>query len=362
MRNDRELLLSISHGTFLWAVSPRRVLGVAAKAVIVLALGCLVCLVGCGGSNGSGGNNPPPTPIISVSGRSSVMVGQQAQYTATENGTSITPTWAVNNVTGGNSTVGTISPAGLYTAPQTVPSPAQVTITATSTGATAGAVSVTITPSTTPPPANPMINSFTAAPSTIPSGGSSTLSWTTTNAVSLSIDEGIGNVTPVTQGSVVVTPTQTTNLHMTATGAAGTTPATATATVTVTASGGITITSIVPASAYIETAGTLLGITINGSGFASGDILQDCAGSTPLGNGTLPNQISLVLAFQGNCASPGWLSFQVQSADGSEQSNSMSMAGYGTPATWPTIALSESTISMRTPPYTSTRATSRRVE
>ena len=147
----------------------------------------VLALMGCGGSNGSGGN-PPPTPLISVSGPASVMVGQQAQYTAAENGSPITPTWAVNNVTGGNSTVGTISAAGLFTAPQAVPNPASVTITAMSSGATAGSVSVTINP-----PTNPTIASFAASPGTVQSGDSSTLSWTTANAVSLSINQGVCN-------------------------------------------------------------------------------------------------------------------------------------------------------------------------
>jgi hypothetical protein len=39
-------------------------------------------------------------------------------------------TWQVNQITGGNSTVGTITPAGVYTAPATVPAPATVTISA----------------------------------------------------------------------------------------------------------------------------------------------------------------------------------------------------------------------------------------
>jgi len=40
-----------------------------------------------------------------------------------------TVTWSVNGVAGGNSTVGMISiPAGAYTAPTTVPSPATVTV------------------------------------------------------------------------------------------------------------------------------------------------------------------------------------------------------------------------------------------
>ena len=39
-------------------------------------------------------------------------------------------TWQVNQITGGNSTVGTITPTGVYTAPATVPAPATVTISA----------------------------------------------------------------------------------------------------------------------------------------------------------------------------------------------------------------------------------------
>jgi uncharacterized protein (DUF1800 family) len=69
--------------------------------------------------------------------------GDAQQFTATVTGTSnTTVTWSVNGVVGGNTTVGTINIAGLYTAPTTVPSPNTVTVTATSvasSGATANA-------------------------------------------------------------------------------------------------------------------------------------------------------------------------------------------------------------------------------
>lgn len=51
---------------------------------------------------------------------------------------------------------------------------------------------------------------LTATPSIISSGQSSTLSWTTNNASSFSIDNGIGVVTPTSAGSRSVSPTQTT--------------------------------------------------------------------------------------------------------------------------------------------------------
>ena len=59
-------------------------------------------------------------------------------------------TWQVNQITGGNSTVGTITQAGVYTAPSTVPTPATVVIGAASVAEpqVVGKESVTIT--TTP--------------------------------------------------------------------------------------------------------------------------------------------------------------------------------------------------------------------
>ena len=54
-------------------------------------------------------------------------------------------TWSVNAETGGNVTVGTISNAGLYTAPDTVPAPDTVTITATSQEDASKSGSATVT-------------------------------------------------------------------------------------------------------------------------------------------------------------------------------------------------------------------------
>ncbi len=47
---------------------------------------------------------------------------------------------------------------------------------------------------TQPPPPAPVINSFTAEPSTIEAGQSSTLSWSTTGATDMNIDNGVGAV------------------------------------------------------------------------------------------------------------------------------------------------------------------------
>jgi hypothetical protein len=72
--------------------------------------------------------------------------GATQQFTATVTGPSNTSvTWSAGGVVGGNSTVGTINSTGLYTAPSTVPNPAQVTITATSAADDVTNASATVT-------------------------------------------------------------------------------------------------------------------------------------------------------------------------------------------------------------------------
>ncbi len=89
---------------------------------------------------------------VSVSpGAANVMVGGTRQFTASVAGTTTTTvTWRVNDVAGGNATVGTIDAGGLYAAPSSAPTPATVTIKAVSDadGVTAGAAELTVVPPT----------------------------------------------------------------------------------------------------------------------------------------------------------------------------------------------------------------------
>jgi carbohydrate binding protein with CBM4/9 domain len=75
----------------------------------------------------------------------------------------------------------------------------------------------------------PMIT-FNASPSSITTGQSSTLTWSTANATSVTIDHGMG--TQPTSGSLAVTPSVTTTYTLTATGAGGTAITARTITVT----------------------------------------------------------------------------------------------------------------------------------
>jgi hypothetical protein len=93
------------------------------------------------------------------------------------------------------------------------------------------------TPPTPPAPTAPAITSFTALPTSIQPGQSSTLSWSVSGAASLSIAPGPGTVTGT---SVSVTPSTTTTYTLTATNSVGS--STATARVTVTAAPAVAIT------------------------------------------------------------------------------------------------------------------------
>jgi hypothetical protein len=74
--------------------------------------------------------------------------------------------------------------------------------------------------------------SLSATPSSIVSGSSSILSWTSTGATSISIDNSIGSVTPVPTGSYSVTPSITTNYTASAIGPGGSASSSTTVTVT----------------------------------------------------------------------------------------------------------------------------------
>ena len=70
-------------------------------------------------------------PKISIAPTSAtVAAGQTQTFTATVTESNQTVNWSVNNVAGGNSTFGFISPAGVYTPPQVPPPGGQVNITA----------------------------------------------------------------------------------------------------------------------------------------------------------------------------------------------------------------------------------------
>lgn len=148
--------------------------GVATKlspAVFVLTLICVFSSCGGGGPSAGGNTSPAQPTSVSISpSTTSLEVGSTQQFTATvTNVTNTTVTWSVNGIHGGNTSVGTISKTGLYTAPNLVPSAGSVTIQATSQAdpAKSGTASVSLT--------YPAPSLKTIAPDTVTAGSATTM-------------------------------------------------------------------------------------------------------------------------------------------------------------------------------------------
>jgi hypothetical protein len=172
-------------------------------------------------------------------------VAISANPVSIQSGASSTLSWSSTNALSCtiDQGIGAVSPSGTATVSPTATT--TYTITATGPGGTAFA-SATITV-TTPPPV-PTV-SITANPTSIQSGGSSTLTWSSTNATACAIDQGIGAVNH--SGTATVSPTATTTYTITATGTGGTTFASVTVTV-------------LPASEFLVTVATSQGTRLTG--------------------------------------------------------------------------------------------------
>jgi hypothetical protein len=111
-------------------------------ARIFLGLGLGVSLLGAA----CGGSQTYPIVLTISPTTAYVPVGYDLQFSVTVAGTAnAAVVWSVGGTVGGNSTVGFITTAGLYTAPLSVPSPNQVTVTVTSQEDGTKFVSATVT-------------------------------------------------------------------------------------------------------------------------------------------------------------------------------------------------------------------------
>ena len=118
------------------------------RRLVAFSLALLsVLLTGCASSST---NNTPPAPTITVTvspSGANVRAGNTLQFSVAVLGTPNTGVaWRVNGVAGGNSTVGTITAAGLFQAPATLPNPNTVSVQALSAadGQTTGTSTVTL--------------------------------------------------------------------------------------------------------------------------------------------------------------------------------------------------------------------------
>src|SRR5947208_12790864 len=116
----------------------------------VLPLGSivLICfwLTSCGGGSSHSSSSVSTAVHVSPS-TATVATNTTQQFTVTVTGiTNTTVNWSVNGTAGGNSTVGTITARGLYTAPSSIPNPATVQVTAADQASPSltGSASVTV--------------------------------------------------------------------------------------------------------------------------------------------------------------------------------------------------------------------------
>jgi YD repeat-containing protein len=182
--------------------------------------------------------------VIKIPPAQAPTVSLSADPASIQSGASATLTWSSTNATACtiDQGIGTVNTSGTATVSPTTTT--TYTITATNPGGTASA-SVTITVAPAPLPTV----SISANPASVQQGGSSTLSWSSTDATSCSIDQGIGTVAP--NGSTPVSPAATTTYTITATGPGGTANATTTVTV-------------LPATEFVVTVATSQGIKLSG--------------------------------------------------------------------------------------------------
>ncbi|MBS1865618.1 MAG: Ig-like domain-containing protein [Acidobacteria bacterium] len=219
----------------------------------------------------SGAVTPPPAISVTVSPKTpSVQVGLTQQFTATVANTSNSAvTWQVNNVTGGNSTVGTISVSGLYTAPASVPSGA-VTVKATSQADNTKSDTATVT--VTPAP----VIGVTVSPTTptVQTGATQQFTATVTNTSNTAVTWQVNGTTggdsahgTISASGLFTAPTAVPSpatVTVTAISQADNTKS-GSATVTITSTGSVTVT-VSPKRAAITTGQTqTFAASINGS-------------------------------------------------------------------------------------------------
>jgi chitodextrinase len=191
---------------FRWPTRIARHL-VACSAVLAMA----ACGGGGGGDGGSttssssssssssGTTSAVQVSVAPTSANVAVGTGSQTFSATVTNSSNTVVTWQVGGVTGGNTTVGLISTAGVYSAPATLPTPATVTVTAVSAAdpTKQGSATVTVIQPTVSLPSVPIgLAASNVSPNSV------TLSWTASTDVG---GAGIGGYYVYRNGNQVAT-------------------------------------------------------------------------------------------------------------------------------------------------------------
>jgi hypothetical protein len=152
--------------------------------IAIFGIYLFFCLPAAYAGNGNRGNHNGRISVKISPTASSIQAGQSQQFAATVSGTSNTAiNWLVNGSIAGNSTVGTISSSGMYSAPAAVPS-ASVRVTAQSAYQSTASASATV--SIMPPPTVSVAISPTSA--TLQVGGSQQFAAAVSNSTYTSVN------------------------------------------------------------------------------------------------------------------------------------------------------------------------------
>lgn len=161
-------------------------------ALWLVTLAFAASVTGCSSTSASGAFSSPQTGAhvtVSISPTNSTLsVGQQVQFSAAVTGTSnMQVSWSVGGVAGGNATLGTISAAGLYTAPAAPPPGGAVTVMAASAEDSTATASATIT----------VMGTMTIAPLTVslPLNGTQQFTATENGAANPSVQWEVNGIT-----------------------------------------------------------------------------------------------------------------------------------------------------------------------
>jgi hypothetical protein len=176
-------------------------------------------------TNSSGSVTASTTVTVSSVRNSPTIASFTAVPASITSGVSSMLSWSVSGATSLSLNQGIGDVTGLTSKSVFPLTTTTYTLTATSSGSVTASAMVTVSPAKNPP----TIAFFTAAPTSITSGGSSTLSWSVSGATSLSLNQGVGDVTGLTSKSVL--PSATTTYTLTATNSSGVVTASATVTV-----------------------------------------------------------------------------------------------------------------------------------
>jgi hypothetical protein len=278
----------------------------------------------CTGPGGSGSQSvgvdvtaAPPAPSIYTFNvtPSTAQTGQSVVASwSTANATSCTASggtgsdgWSGTVPTSSTgTTIGPVTPAGNYT----------YTLTCSGAGGTSAPSSAGLTVTNAPVP--PTIGSFSASPIAIQTGGSTTLSWTSTNATSCTAGGGTGSwggSVPTSSTGTTIGPITTAGTYiftLTCTGAGGTS-ATSAATVTVTAAApAASIVSFIATPTTITAGGSVLlswvssgASACTASGGTGSDGWNGTVSTNSVGTTVGPLNTAGVYVYTLNCTGPG---------------------------------------------------------